>query len=53
MNEEIKEQWGFESGDKVFIVFVSYDDPEFPGFNSYNFIFENNTLKLVKIFGGP
>ena len=41
------------SDEKVFSVTLFDDDPEYPGYNSYIFILENDQLKLAKVFGMP
>ena len=53
LDDEAKEHWGYTSDEKVFSVTLFDDDPEYPGYNSYIFILENDQLKLAKVFGMP
>lgn len=53
LDDEGKEHWGYTSDEKVFFVTLFDDDPEYPGVNNYIFTFENNKLKLAKVFGMP
>ena len=51
--EESNESWGLEPGEKYFMVYFYYDDPEYPGYNRFIFKTENNKLKLHSLYVGP